>query len=139
MQEDGTLAKLASLPNHFTPDKDTAGWMGDWNPGDASYTYLAGMLFTPGTPISEGFTGREILPGEMAVGWLQDTEGDEGGELHAAASGLVGQARDAHGYTYDGSRGLFEMEVYPLARFFRALERGERVMIDFYTPCRKVG
>ncbi|MHB9031699.1 MAG: hypothetical protein ACYC6L_01500 [Anaerolineae bacterium] len=138
LARDGSLAILETLPGRITADTDTAGWMGDWVPGAGSYTYLAGMLFIPGTPVPEGLAMREIQPGEMAAGTLAETDGEEGGELHGAASGIVGRARDAAGYTYDPSRGLFEMEVYTREHFYRALERGEKVRIDFYSPCRQL-
>ncbi len=137
LERDGGLAALQALPRRLTPEADAVGWMGDWNPGEGAFTYLAGMLFEPGAAAPEGFIARDIAPGGMAVGWIQELAGEEGGELHAAASGHVGRARDERGYTYDGSRGMFEMEVYTQARFYRALERGEPVMLDFYTPCRQ--
>jgi hypothetical protein len=75
----------------------------------------------------------------MAVSWIQGTEGPEGGDLHTDASAINGQAMAAHGYEYDGSRGLYEMEYQSHERYYTPLERGEQPMLDFYSPCRKKG
>lgn len=137
MARDGSLEALRRLPGRFSPDDTTAGWMGDFDPPSGAFNYLAGVLCRPGTCAPEGYCARAILPGLLAVGRLLETEGDEGSELHAAASGQVSRARDAAGYAYDPSRGLWEMETYPSDAFYGALARGERVSIDFYTPCTK--
>jgi hypothetical protein len=43
----------------------------------------------------------------------------------------------AHGYEYDGSRGLYEIEFQSWERFYEPLARSEHPMLDFYSPCRK--
>ena len=86
----------------------------------------------------EGYVYRDIAACEIAYAWIQDTEGSEGGEMHANASGHINQAMAEHGYQYDGSNGFFEIEYYSEERFYKALERGENVILDFYSPCKKV-
>ncbi len=137
MNSDGSLALLQSLPGRINSSPDTAGWMGDFQPGDNAYTYVAGVLFQPGTPAPEGFTFRDIAAAELAVGWIKGTEGEEGGDMMASASGHLSAAREEHGYEYDGSNGFFEMEVYTYERFQAPSQRGEQPALDFYSPCKK--
>jgi predicted transcriptional regulator YdeE len=139
MMQDGSLNLLTSLPERTTQDPDTVGWMGDWHPGDAVYTYLAGVLVAPGTPVPDGYVYRDIDACEIAVAWLQATEGDEGGNIHADASSHINKAMQEHGYEYDGANGLFEMEYYSHERFRIPEQRGEYVILDFYSPCKKIG
>jgi hypothetical protein len=113
------------------------GWMGDFHPPDMHFTYLAGALFGTDVEAPEGFISRDIEAGEMAVSWLQGTEGPEGGDLHADASANNGRAMSENGYEYDGSRGLYEMEYQSHERYYLPLERGEQPILDFYTPCKK--
>ncbi len=138
MGKDGSLDLLFSLPGRVSQAPDTVGWMGDFQPGGNEFTYLNGVLFWPGLAAPEGFTFREIEAGEMAVGWIQEAEGEEGGDMFANASGHLAKAREEHGYEYDGSRGLFEMEVYTYERFKAPLERGAKPVLDFYSPCKKI-
>lgn len=137
VNKDGSLELLHALPGQVSAAPDVAGWMGDFVPGGDHYTYLAGVLFQPGAPAPEGFEVRDIAAAEMAWGWVQGTEGEEGGDMMAGASGHVNGAREAAGYDYDPSGGLFEMEVYTYERFRSALERGEQPILDFYSPCAK--
>jgi len=137
MAQDGSLAILAQLPNQVGQPGDMAGWMGDFHPPDMHFTYLAGELFRADTEAPEGFIYRDIEAGEMAVSWLQSTEDAEGGSIHADGSAISGQAMAAHGYEYDGSRGLYEMEYQSYERYYVPLERGEQPILDFYSPCKQ--
>jgi hypothetical protein len=137
MAQDGSLEVLAQLPGRVGPQGDMVGWMGDFHPPDMHFTYLAGALFEMHVEAPEGFICRDIAAGEMAVSWIQGTEGPVGGDLHTDASALNGEAMTAHGYEYDGSRGLYEMEYQSHERYYLPLERGEQPMLDFYSPCKK--
>ena len=108
---------LLCLPNKLTENLDTVGWQGDYKPGDKSYTYLAGVLFKPNSPVPEGYEYRDIDSCEFAVAWLEETNTDDGGNLFADASGNLGKARDERGYSYDSSHGFFEMEYYSEERY----------------------
>ncbi len=137
MAQDGSLELLAHLPGRVGPQGDRVGWMGDFHPPDMHFTYLAGALFGADVEAPEGFICRDIEAGEMAVSWLLGTDEPEGGDLHADASSNNGQAMAAHGYEYDGSRGLYEMEYQSYERYYTPLEHGEQPMLDFYSPCKK--
>ena len=139
MAEDGSFEVLARLPGRVGPQGDRVGWMGDFNPPDMHFTYLAGAVFGADVEAPVGFICRDIAAGEMAVSQIQCTAEPEGGDLHADASKINGQAMAAHGYEYDGSRGLFEMEYQSYERYYTPLERGEQPMLDFYSPCKKKG
>ena len=137
MERDGSLELLTHMPHQAGAQGDTVGWMGDFAPPDMHFTYLAGVMFEADTPAPEGFIYRDIEAGEMAHAWIQNTEDPEGGEMHAEASGFTNRMAQEQGYEYDGSRGLFEMEYQTFERFYAPLKRGERPMLDFYSPCKK--
>lgn len=136
MSKDGHNDFLLSQPNRVSQSRDTVGWMGDYIPGGPSYTYLAGVLFKPGTAVPSGYEYRDMESCQMAVAWIQGCEGDEGGDLYANASGNLGKARDEHGYVYDGSHGLFEMEYYS-EESSKAVKEGKPPVLRFYSPCKK--
>ena len=138
MTKDGSLDFLLNLPNKITQNRDTVGWEGDFQLGDDQYTYLAGVLVEPNAPVPEGYVYRDIEECEIAIGWIQAIDGDEGGDLHANSSEHITKAMADNGYEYDGSNGLFEMEYYSHERFRIPLEKGEKVILDFYSPCKKV-
>jgi predicted transcriptional regulator YdeE len=137
MADDGSLDFLFDLPDRITKDPDTVGWMGDFQPGDKEYTYLAGVLVKHNTPVPDGYAHRDIEDCEMAIGWVQETEGEEGGDIHAQASDHIQKAMKENGYEYDGSKGFFEMEYCSYERFHGPEKRGDKVVLDFYSPCKK--
>jgi hypothetical protein len=137
MAEDGSFDVLARLPGRVGAQGDRVGWMGDFNPPDMHFTYLAGALFGADVEAPVGFICRDIEAGEIAVSRIQGMDGPEGGDLHADASGINGQSMAAHGYEYDGSRGLYEMEYQSYERYYTPLERGEQPVLDFYSPCKR--
>ena len=53
MANDGSLDFLLNLPDRSTQNNDTVGWMGDFQPGDEAYIYLAGVLVNQNTPVPE--------------------------------------------------------------------------------------
>jgi hypothetical protein len=57
--------------------------------------------------------------------------------MHANASVHISKAVKENGYEYDGSNGYFEMEYYSHVRFRVPEKRGEKVILDFYSPCKK--
>jgi len=137
MAQDGSLDVLAQLPGRVGSQGDMAGWMGDFHPPDMHFTYLAGALFKTDVETPEGFIARDIEAGEMAVSRIQSTDGPEGGDFHRDASAINHGAMAEHGYEFDGSRGLYEMEYQSHEYFYAPLERGEQPMLDFYSPCKK--
>lgn len=139
MAQDGSLDALARLPDRVEPQGDMVGWMGDFHPPDMHFTYLAGALFGADVEAPEGFMFRDIEAGEMAVSQLQGTDGAEGGDLRTDSSTINSQAMAAHGYEYDGSRGLYEMEYQSQEHYYVPLERAEQPVLDFYSPCKKKG
>jgi hypothetical protein len=123
---------------------DVVGWMGDFFPPDMHFTYLAGALFGMEVEPPEGFIARVIETGQMAISSLQETEGEVSGEdnfpgsIHSDASAINNQQMAKHGYEYDGSRGLFEMEYQSYERYSLPLERGEPPTLEFISPCKLI-
>ena len=139
MAQDGSLDVLAGLPGRVGSQGDLVGWMGDFFPPDMHFTYLAGALFEPDVEAPEGFICRDIQAGEMAVSTIQGTEVPEGGDMHIDGSAINNRAMASHGYEYDGSRGLYEMEYTSREYFFLPLDRGEQPALNFYSPCKLKG
>lgn len=144
---DGALAALFALPGRVSPagpvpGLDRAGYLGDFTPGAGHYTYLAGVLFAPGTPvpvgpgIPPGLECRDIPACTLAAGWLQETSGPEGGDLFAQASENLNRAMSANGLAFDGTPGLFELEITTAARFDEPASRGEPRILDYFSPCK---
>lgn len=138
MVNDGSLDFLLNLPERSSQNLDTVGWMGDFKPGDEEYTYLAGVLVKHSTPVPDGYVYRDIEKCEMAIGWIQETKGNVGGDMHENASEHVSKAMKENGYEYDGSNGFFEMEYYSHDRFRVPKKLGKKIVLDFYSPCKKV-
>lgn len=139
MAQDGSLDVLRKLPGRVGPQGDLVGWMGDFHPPDMHFTYLAGALFEPGVEAPEGFICRDMEAGEMAVSRIQGTDGPEGGDMHVDGSAINSRSMASHGYEYDGSRGLYEMEYHSYEDFYLPLERGEHPALEFYSPCKQQG
>lgn len=139
MLQDGSLDMLARLSGRVGPPRDLVGWMGDFHPPDMHFTYMAGALFAADVEPPMEFEFRDIEAGEMAVSQIQGTDGPEGGDLHVDASAISSRAMAAHGYEYDDSRGMYEMEYQSQERYYARLERGEQPMLEFYSPCKKKG
>ena len=137
MSRDGSFDFLLKLPDRITKNPDRVGWMGDYNPGDKQYTYLAGVLVKPDSPVPDGFVSRDIAQCQMAIGWIQEIDGDEGGDMFATQHDHIAKGMKENGYEYDGSNGFFEMEYYSYERFTLPKERGGKVGLDFYSPCKK--
>ncbi|MDT8715541.1 hypothetical protein IAI10_02560 [Clostridium sp. 19966] len=137
MVNNGAYDYLFSLKGTFSNHRDTVGWQGEYNFGDAVYTYMAGVLFKSGAIVPDGYEYKDIDACDMAVAWIEDSD-DECGDLFADASDCLAKERDAHGYQYDDSNGLFEMEYYSEERFYNQKNKGRKVILDFYSPCKKV-
>lgn len=137
MWQDGSMEFLKNLPGRSTPDPDTVGWMGDYDPETNSFVYIAGVLAKEGYIVPDGFVYRDIPQCDMGIGWIQGRE--EGADLYAGAHNHVAEAMKESGYEYDSSSGDFEMEYYSYKRFAVPHYIGEKILImDYYSPCRKI-
>ena len=136
MLTDGSLDFMLDLPQRATPDRDTVGWMGEYDPVSNSYTYIAGILAKPGTLIPGGYVSRVIPACEMAIASIQGT--DSGHDVYIGAHDHTAKAMEERGYEYDPAAGGFEMEYHSNTRFSIPIERGDEfVVLDYYSPCRK--
>ena len=137
MLTDGTLELLMNLPQRATPDRDTVGWMGEYDPASNTYIYLAGILAEPGTPVPSGCAYRDIPACQMAIASIQGT--DAGHDVYIGAHDHTAKAMQERGYEYDPSAGGFEMEYHSNSRFSIPIARGEEfAVLDYYSPCRKL-
>jgi predicted transcriptional regulator YdeE len=138
IKENGSLDYLLNMTNKLVEDKDYVGWMGNFNPGDKQYTYIAGVLFDSEIEVPKEYEYRDITNCEMAIGWLQGTSDDESGDIHVDGSSIISGAMKENGYEYDGKNGFFEMEYYSYERFQIPEKQGKEVILDFYSPCKRL-
>lgn len=137
MMMDGTLASLTAIPELATVDPDTVGWMGEYDSATGSFTYIAGVLTKPGTPVPEGCVSRDLPACEMVIASIRGMH--EGGDLYCGAHDHTWNAMKEHGYEYDYSAGGYEMEYYSHARFTVPMSKGEKTLVmDYYSPCKKI-
>jgi len=135
MERDGTLSFLRGLPECSTPEPDAVGWMGEYDPETMGFTYLAGILTRPGTPVPEGYAHRDIPECLMGIGWIRGR--DEGGDVYQGAHDHTARAMRESGYEYDGAAGGFEMEYYSHREFGVPLASGAKELVmGYYSPCR---
>ena len=136
MKQDGSLDFLKNLPDRATPEPDTVGWMGEYNPESNSFIYIAGVLTKPAASVPEGFVYRDLPECQMGIAWVQGT--GENGDVYSGAHNHCAKAVQDNGYEYDYSAGGFEMEYYSHARFVVPFENGEILLImDYYSPCKR--
>jgi len=136
MLTDGSLDFLLNLPQRSTLDRDTVGWMGEYNPASNSYIYIAGILAEPATPVPSGYVYRDIPACEMAIASIQGTDSDH--DVYAGAHDHTAKAVQEAGYEYDPGAGGFEMEYQSHTGFTMPLARGEDIVVlNYYSPCRK--
>lgn len=95
-------ADLAALPNRLFPQA-FVGWMGDYNPSDRSFSYVAGILCSAEQQPCDGMRAVDIPACTLAISTIP--AGPRGG--HQASA----QAYTEAGYRADGSL-PFEMEWF---------------------------
>ncbi len=136
MMRDGSLEYLENLPQRATPDPDTVGWMGGYNPETNTFVYIAGILAKPDTPVPSGYVCRDIPACEMAIASIRGA--GAGHDVYDGAHDHTAKAMQERGYEYDPTAGGFELEYHSHTRFVIPSERGEEfVILDYYSPCRK--
>lgn len=134
---DGSMEFLQNHPERFAKEKDTVGWMGEYDPSNNTYVYIAGVLMKAGTPVPEGFVSRDLPECLMGIGWIQGRE--EAADLYAGAREHVLHAMQEFGYEYDASAGGYELQYYSFLRFGVPRYIGDKILIlDYCCPCRKV-
>jgi predicted transcriptional regulator YdeE len=136
MMQDGTLDFLKQLPQRATPEADTVGWMGEYDPASNTFTYIAGILANPGALVPEGCTHRDLPACHMAVASIRGTDANH--DVYAGAHDHAARVMQEYGYEPDPEAGGFEMEYYSDTRFNLPLSRGDEfVILDYCVPCRK--
>lgn len=137
MWQDGSMEYLGSMPERLTKERDTVGWMGDFDLSGNTCEYIAGVLTKEGTTVPTGYVSRDLPECLMSIGWIQGREED--GDLYARAHDYVRQAMNEYGYEYDTAAGGYEMQYYSFQRFGVPRYVGEKILImDYYSPCKKL-
>jgi predicted transcriptional regulator YdeE len=83
MEKEGVLAQLAALPGRLFPEA-AVGWMGEYDPAERSFTYLAGILCESEQEVPEGMRAVEVPECTMAIGTVPEGPG-AGHHANAAA------------------------------------------------------
>ena len=137
MWQDGSMEFLLNNTERFTAERDTIGWMGEFDSSGSTCIYIAGVLTKAGTPVPAGYVSRDLPECQMGVGWIQGRE--EAADLYAGAHGHMTQVMKEYGYEYDTSAGGYEMQYYSFLRFGAPRYMGEKILIlDYCCPCKKL-
>ncbi len=137
MWRDGSMEFLGNILERFTEERDTVGWMGEYDPIENTYAYIAGVLTKVSTPVPAGYVSRDLPECLMSVGWIQGRE--EAADLYAGAKEHLLQAMKENGYEQDPSAGGYEMQYYSFSRFGVPRYMGEKILIlDYCCPCKKL-
>ncbi|MBP1755227.1 MAG: putative transcription activator [Firmicutes bacterium] len=137
MWQDGSMDFLGNIPGRLTEERDTIGWIGDFDLQGSTCEYIAGVLTKAGTSVPTGYISRDLPECLMGVGWIQGREEDA--DLYAGAHEQVIQAMKEYGYDVDPSAGGYEMQYYSFHRFGVPRYMGEKILImDYYCPCKKL-
>lgn len=135
MLHDGTIEMLQNMPERVSPKGDTIGWMGDYDPKDKTFTYIAGVLTKPGTVVPDGFAYRGIPDCLMGIGWIQGNTS----HLEKGAHGKTEKAMKENGYAPDYSIGI-SMEYYSFEKYASIVEDGKHLFtFGYFLPCKKAG
>ncbi len=137
MWQDGSMEFLLNNTERFTAERDTIGWMGEFDSSGSTCIYIAGVLTKAGTPVPAGYVSRDLPECQMGVGWIQGRE--EAADLYAGAHEHMMQVMKEYGYEYDTSAGGYEMQYYSFLRFGAPRYMGEKILVlDYCCPCKKL-
>lgn len=106
------------------------GWMGEYNHGNGTFTYIAGYLMPGGSKVPTGFSYRDIPACQIGLGTINGNFAD--GEVHAHSHAMTVEGICKAGYEPDYSYG-WSAEAYPKDLSFEATEG----TIHYICPCKK--
>lgn len=137
MWQDGSMELLQNIPGRFVEERDTVGWMGDYDELSKTCNYIAGVLTNEGTPVPTGYVSKDLPECLMGLGWIQGRE--EEGDLYIGAHEHLMQTLSEYGYEIDISAGDYQMQYYSFHRFGVPRYLGEKILImDYCCPCKKL-
>lgn len=137
MWQDGSMEFLLNNKERFTAERDTIGWMGEFDPSGSTCMYIAGVVTKAGTPVPAGYISKDLPECQMGIGWIQGRE--EAADLYAGAHEHMMQVMKEYGYEYDTSAGGYEMQYYSFPRFGAPRYMGEKILVlDYCCPCKKL-
>ncbi len=106
------------------------GWMGEYNPEEETFTYIAGYLLPEGSQVPDGFSYRDLPACQIGLGTINGNFND--GEVFAHSHEMtvegICKAGSEPDYTYGWSA-----EAYPKDLSFEATEG----TIHYICPCKK--
>lgn len=130
--KDGTNDYLQGLPYRVSPQGDTIGWMGNYNPMTKDFTYIAGIFAEPNAVVPDGFSYRDIPDCLMGVTWIEGKTSHLEKGAHAKAEKVMRQS----GYEPDYSVGI-SMEYYSFDKYANVLEDGKHPFtFGYLLPCK---
>jgi len=95
------------------------GWMGEYNPDQAAFTYIAGYLMPHETPVPDGFSFRDLPACLIGLGTISGSFAD--GQIFTHAHEMTVEGILRAGYEPDYSQG-WSAEAYPKDLSFEATE-----------------
>ncbi len=107
------------------------GWMGEYDPENGTFAYLAGYLMSAGTKVPEGFSCRDIPACTIGLGTINGSF--DNGEVFEHTHEMTAEGILKAGYEPDYSFG-WSAEAYPKDLSFEATEG----TIHYICPCKKI-
>ncbi len=106
------------------------GWMGEYDSKSGTFTYIAGMMMPPGTPVPQGFDYRDLPSCLIGNGYIN---GDfANGDVFRHSHELTVKGILQNGFEPDYSYG-WSAEAYAMDLAFEA----EEGTINYLCPCKK--
>lgn len=128
----GILEILHALPNRVSPEGDLAGWMGEYDERDKTFTYIVGVFTEPNVPAPEGLAYRDLPPCLMGIGKIRGCTQ----KLWQGAHNKTVKIMGAHGMKPDYSQG-YSMEYYPYKEYGAIEDNGENILeFQYFLPCK---
>ena len=128
MSKDGTIDFLQNIRERVSPEGDTIGWMGDYNPKTKEFTYIAGIFAKPDTVVPDGYSYHDIPNCEMGIGWIQGKSSN----IEKGAHGKTEKIMRASGYEPDYSIVGISMEYYSYEKFLKIEENDGNIVTFGY-------
>lgn len=129
---DGIVDTLQELSGRVSPDGDLAGWMGEYDEKEKTFSYIVGVFTQPGSPAPEGFTYRDLPACLMGIGRIRGRTG----HLEMGAHNKTVKVMRAHNMEPDYSQG-YSMEYYPYKEYGSIEDNGENIHeFQYYLPCK---
>lgn len=133
--KEGLFDTLQELEEWFTPDMDDyfgLGYMSQFS-DNMHFQYIVGRFVDPDAPVPDTLYAKDIPSGMVAKIWI---EADNLNDIISCAYFLCTEAIEKTGYQVDYDS-FYWCDVYTRDRYILPLEKGEKIILDYFLPVKK--